>query len=174
MHKRHIRAALAAFLILILGGCSSSQIVTNLEIALDAIQAGLPILGGVSGVPAEVVSTAEDYLSAANAALGQASTILAGGGTDAEKTAQILAAFASIAQPAIPAQYGAIAQLVSLVAGDIFKFLAGLPSSTASTAVAHDAATRTTKWSDKDIAGLAHAQSVATSNKLALAKLRGK
>ena len=97
-HAHHIAAVL--IILTLLSACTSSQIVTNLEIALDAISAGLPILGTVSGVPADVVTSAETYLTAANSALGQASTILAGGGTAAEKSALIIAAFAGIADRA--------------------------------------------------------------------------
>jgi hypothetical protein len=170
-HAHHIAAVL--IILILLSSCTSSQIVSNLEIALDAISAGLPILATVSSVPADVVTSAETYLTAANSALGQASTILAGGGTDAEKSALIIAAFAGIAAPAIPAQYQAIAQLVSVVAADVAKFLAGLPSAQGA-ANAAKYGDPTTKWSDRDRARLAHALSVANANSVALAKLRGK
>jgi len=175
-------AVIAAILIIMLVACTSTQIVTDLEVALDAIQVGLPILGTVSGVPADVLTAAQTYVAAANSALGQASTILTGPGTDAEKTALIFAAFAGIAAPNIPAQYQAIAQLVSVVAADVAKFLASLPpASTAGIAatrtVGNSAAVMghtTHRWSPTDQAKLAHALSVANANSAALAKLRGK
>lgn len=163
---------IAAVLIVCLICCTPSQILPNLEIALDAISVGLPVLAGVSGVPADVVAMAEAYLAAANSALGQASTILAGPGTDAEKAAQILAALASVAQPAVPAQYAAIAQLVNLVATDLAKFIASLPAPAAATPSVIGKTVHV--LSDKDRARLAHATSVYNANAAALAKLRGK
>jgi len=174
MHSyRTPSAILALILILCLASCTSSQTVTDLEVALDAISVGLPILGTVSGVPANVITAAEAYLAAANDALGQASAILVGPGTDAQKSALIIAAFASVAQPVIPPQYAAIGQLVNLVATDIAKLIAGLPSPNGIRAqtVLGDP---THKWSSGDLSRIAHAKSVASSNATALAKLRGK
>src|ERR1700734_2400403 len=167
-------ALVAAILIICLVGCTSTQIVDSLQVALDAISVALPVLGTVSSVPPDLLASVETYLTAANSALGQASTILTGGGTDAEKTALIVAAFASIAVPAIPAQYAPIAQIVSAVAADVAQFLASLPSSTSAGIAAtktwgNSAAVMghtTHKWSVKDLAKLAHAKATANANSM--------
>lgn len=159
-----LRAALAVIVILALVGCSTGTVITNLQTALDAISAVIPILGTITGVPVDDVSAAETYVQAANQALGQASTILAGSGTDASKAAQIAAAFAGIAAPVVPAQYANIVALVQTVAGDVAQFLASVPAT--STAAANAIATggHTTKWSDADRARLARATVTANAN----------
>jgi hypothetical protein len=159
-------------LILILSGCSTSQVLSNLQIALDAVSVALPILAGLTGVPAPVVAAVESYVQATNTALGQASTILAGAGTDAQKAAQIAAAFAAIAVPVVPAQYAVLVQLVATLAADVAQFLAGVPAATA--AVAHASGATMTKWSTRDREVLAHCTAVANSNAIALAKIAGK
>ena len=158
--------AFAMALMLILLACTTSQVIANLQIALDAISAGLPILAGITGVPAGTVAAVETYITATNQALGQASTILAGSGTDAEKAAQIAAAFANIAKPIVPSQYAAIAALVATVAGDVAQFLASVPASAPVAVVASKTATpgKTTSWSSHDKEMLAKCTSTANAN----------
>lgn len=172
-------AALLLATLLILSGCSTSQVINNLQTALDAISAGLPILAGITGVPPATVTQVETYLTATNQALGQASTILAGSGTDAQKAAQIAAAFAGIAAPVIPSQYAAIASLIGTVAQDVAAFLASVPGAAAPAAggVAHSSALasgQTTKWTQHDYTVLARCTSVANSNALKLQQMKGR
>ena len=171
-HRNPMAFGLA--LLLLLSACSTSQVITNLQIALDAITVGLPILAGITGVPASTVTAVESYISATNAALGQASTILAGSGTDAEKAAQIAAAFANIAKPIVPSQYAAIAALVATVAGDVAQFLASVPASAPVAVVASKTATpgKTTSWSSHDKEMLAKCTSTANANGVKLQGLR--
>jgi hypothetical protein len=175
-YSRKPLAFTLAFL-LILSACSTSQTITNLQIALDAISAGLPILSGLTGVPPATVTQVETYLTATNQALGQASTILAGPGTDAQKAAQITAAFASIAQPVVPAQYAAIVALVATVAGDVANFLGSVPGSTSSMQLAARSASasgHTTTWSKTDYEALAHCTSTYNMNAMKLQQLKGR
>lgn len=155
--------------LLILSACSTSQVIANLQIALDAVAAGLPILSGLTNVPPEVVAQVETYVGATNQALGQASTILAGTGTDAQKAAQIAAAFAGIAAPIVPPQYAAIANLVKTVAQDVAAFLASVPGNTA--ASARVAMGQTTRWSSHDYEMLAKCTAEANSNAIRLQAL---
>lgn len=166
--------ALVMILILALAGCTTSTIVTDLQVALDAISAALPILGSLTGVPANVVTAATSYVSAANTALGQSSTILDGPGTDAEKAAAIAAAFAGIAVPVVPVQYAAIAQLIQTVAADVAAFLATVPAGSPAQMKLAAKSAHVTKWSIDDRLRLAHAHAVANDNEKRLEKLRVK
>ena len=159
----YARVSLATLLILVLAltGCGSA--VNDLQVALDAITTAFPLIAGLTGVPAATTAEVVNYLDAANNALDQASTILAGPGTDAQKTAQIVAAFAAVVAPVVPSQYSALASLVQAIAGDVAKFLAGLPATTS---------TGTTTLSQVDRNKLAHASTVAGSNRVALRKLK--
>jgi hypothetical protein len=156
-----VKTAIAAFLILAcLIGCGQTTIIQNLQITLDAITAAFPIIAGLTTLPPATVTDVENYLDATNSALAQATTILAGPGTDAQKAAQITAAFAAIAQPVVPAQYASIVTLIGTVAKDVATFLASLPAVTTTT---------TTTLSTANRAALSHASVSATYNKIALA-----
>jgi len=104
---------------LCLTGCAVSP-VTTLELAVGAIEIALPL---IPGVPTDVATAVESYLSATSAAITQASTILAGTGSDAQKAAAITAAFAGIAEPLVPAQYQSLATAVQKVAQYVAQFL---------------------------------------------------
>ena len=173
MNKRRSYAAIAALLILSLVGCTPSQVVSDLQIALDAITVALPVLGTLTGVPADVVTAVISYSAATNQALGQAATILDGPGTDAEKAAAIAAAFAGIATPLVPAQYTALATLVGTIAGDVAVFLASVPA--LGTQMAREAAAKSphaTKWSMDERIKLSRAHNVASDNAAKLAKIK--
>jgi hypothetical protein len=167
-------AALAAILILCLVACTTSQVITNLQIALDAVTAALPILASVTGVPAGTVMQVETYVTATNAALGEASTILAGSGTTAEKAAQIAAAFATIAAPVVPAQFDSLAALVATLAGDVAAFLASVPGTPAAATVAHTPHATTLILSSQDKDALAHCVATANANAAKLLSMKTK
>jgi hypothetical protein len=170
--SRHY-AAIAALLILSLVGCTTSQVVSDLQIALDAITVALPILGTLTGVPADVSTAVTNYATAANQALGQAATILDGPGTDAEKAAAIAAAFAGIAAPVVPAQYAALAQLVGTIAAEVAAFLGSVPGlGTAQERASAAKSPHTTKWSLDERIKLSRAHSVAQDNAAKLAKIK--
>ena len=174
-HTHRAPLAVLMAVIMILTGCSTATVITDLELALDAISAALPVLLPLVDVPADapVAAAVQTYLTAANSALGQASTILAGTGTDASKAAAILAAFAGIAAPVVPAQYGTLAAQVATVAQDIAAFLAFVPGTGVAGALRATAG-GTHKWSAGERLKLAHARSAATSNGEKLAKMRVK
>ena len=166
---RSFAACVAILLCITLAACSTATVITDLQVALDAISVALPILGSLTGVPPDVSNAVASYVTAANSALGQASTILVGSGTDAEKAAQIAAAFAGIAAPVVPSQYAELAQLVATVAKDVAAFLASVPGGPQLLTAAK--APHTTKWSSLELVRLANLRSVATDNAAKLAKL---
>src|ERR1035438_4173487 len=86
--KTKTSIALLLTVLLFASGCTSSQIIADIQIGLDAITALLPILGTL-GVPAAIQSDVATYAAATNTAFGKAATILAGPGTDPEKAALI-------------------------------------------------------------------------------------
>jgi hypothetical protein len=158
-----MKIALVAFLIVCLMGCGQTTVIQNLQITLDAITAAFPIIAGLTTIPPATVTDVETYLDATNTALAQASTILAGPGTDAQKAAQIAAAFAAIAQPVVPAQYASIVTLIGTVAKDVATFLASLPAVTT---------TSTTTLTANNRVALLHASVSAAGNKSALWGMR--
>lgn len=123
-------ALVVAILLCTLTGCGVSP-VTTLELAVGAAEVALPL---IPGVPADVAAAVESYLSATSSAITQASTILAGPGTDAQKAAAITAAFAGIAVPVVPAQYQALATAVAKVAQYVEQFLVASGSAVSTTA----------------------------------------
>jgi hypothetical protein len=160
-----IKTAVAVLLVLCLVGCGESTVIQNLQMSLDAIATAFPIIAALTGVPANVTVDVEAYLDATNTALGQASTILAGPGTDAQKTAQIVAAFAAVAKPVVPVQYASLVTLIGVVAADVAQFLASLPPSSA---------TGTTSLSTANRAKLATSQVSVTDNRAAIKRLRAR
>ena len=169
--SRNLAALVAILLCITLAGCSTATVITDLQVALDAVSVALPILSSLTGVPPDVANAVTSYVTAANSALGQSSTILSGPGTDAEKAAAIASAFAGIAVPIVPPQYAALASLVQTLAKDVAAFLASVPSSASVAKLAAAKAPHTTTWSSSERDKLAHATSTANSNAAALAKL---
>lgn len=127
MTKRNGFFSVLLVLCLLCSGCAPSTLIGSLHLAIDTIAAALPVIGGIIGVPRETVAKVETYLNDTNTALSTAADIIAGPGTSAEKAAKIAAAFAAIAVPEVPPQYGALAQLVADVAGRVASFLENLP-----------------------------------------------
>jgi hypothetical protein len=129
MKTRTISAALAAILILCLAGCAASPI-DILGLAVGALEIALPLIGPAAGVDAATVTAVEGYLSATSQAITQAGDILAGTGSDAQKTTAIISAFAGIAAPVVPAKYSALVTAVGQVAQYVAQFLTSLPAAT--------------------------------------------
>ena len=126
-HLRSQRSALSILLVLILclAGCSSNDVINNLDLAVEAVTAAFPLVAATAGLPPAVATQVEGYLSLSATAISKAADILAGPGTDAQKAALITGAFAGIATPAVPAQYQGVATAVQAVANLVAKFLAG-------------------------------------------------
>ena len=69
----------------------------------------------------------ESYLAAVSTAISKATDILAGPGTPAAKSAQIVAAFAGIAAPVVPAKYQSLVNAIQQVAQYVAQFIGSLP-----------------------------------------------
>lgn len=158
-HRAPLALTLAA--LLILSACGASQVITDLELAVDAAAVALPLIGPSAGLPPALQAQIQGYLTATSMACGQAADILAGPGTDAAKGAEIAAVFAGIAVPAVPAQYQGIASAVQQVAVLVAKFLGGLPVASTQPLAVRAPGSRpavpgnVTKLSDSDRAKLA-------------------
>ena len=164
MRRGQLTAGLAVMLVFaMLVACTASQIVADLQIGLQAITALFPLIAGAADAPASVTDSVVAYATAANSAFGQADTILLGNGTNAAKTAQIVALFAGVEAPVVPTQYSALAAQVAAIATDVAKFIAALPAATPAAARAQPSST-TTQLSASDQQKLVAAQKVAASN----------
>ena len=130
--RTFLEAAGVAAPSLALVGCSTSPL-EYLQLAVGAAEIVLPLVAPSAGIDPATVAAVDNYLNAASEAITQASDILAGTGTDAQKATQILAAFAGIAAPIVPPQYAALASAVQLVAQYIAQFLASLPTTSTAT-----------------------------------------
>lgn len=136
-HQRsanRISLASVAIVALALISCSSSQIIATLEDVVTAAEIAVTVIGAATGLPANTSAQIVTYLQAVSTATGQASVILAGAGTSAEKAARIVAAFARIAALNLPA--GTPAQIVAVVRGvgqAVATFLLNFPSNAAPT-----------------------------------------
>ena len=86
-----MKIAIALCLIVCLMGCGQATVIQNLQLTLDAVTAAFPIIVGLTTMSPSTATDVENYLDATNTALGQASTILAGTGTDAQKAALVAA-----------------------------------------------------------------------------------
>jgi hypothetical protein len=163
-------------------GCPGDAIIADLQAGLDLIAGFLPQLGSLVGLPADLASLVQDYAASVNTALGNASTILLGGGTDAEKAALILASLAGIAAPLIPPPFSVAVGIVAGLAAAVAKFLASLPAPTSAgiatpATLGNSAAAlghTTHVWSGRQQTRLQTAHATANSNATALAKIRGK
>lgn len=156
------RLILLPLLFLGLAGCTSSEVITDLQLAVDAVSVALPLIAPAAGLPATLVAAIDTYLGATSQAISQASTILAGADTDAQKAVAIAAAFAGIAAPLVcpdqapgapPCKWAGLAAAIQAVAADVAKFLATEPvaASLAKTA----SPSHVTTWSASQQAQLA-------------------
>ena len=178
MHNASMRinckygSAVTLAAILVLFGCSSSQIVSNLQLVVDGVSAALPAIASATGLPASTVASVETYLSQVNTAAESAATILASTATAQQKAAQIAAAFAGIVQPDLPPSAQAIAGLVQTIVQDISKFLisvgAPLPGAMSPASVPSNA-----KLSAADLSKLTTIHSKIAENGVKLARMKG-
>jgi hypothetical protein len=162
------KPVLASVLILALlaSACTSSQIVTTLDAVVSAAEIAIPIIGTAAGLPPAISNLIVTYLAEVSTATGQAATILAGPGTSAQKTAQIIAAFAQVASgltlpPGTPAQ---VVTVVNAVVQAVLQFLSNFPVSPAMVAAP------VIKLNASDVKKLAGLKTRSDAN---LAKLQG-
>ena len=121
-------------LCLILSGCSTTAI-DILNLAVGALEVALPLIGPAAGIDPGTLAAVSGYLGGVSQAITEASSILAGTGTDAQKAAAIAAAFAGIAKPLVPPQYSALAAAVEQVAQYVAQFLTKAAAGSASPAI---------------------------------------
>lgn len=120
--------------ILFLTACTPSTLISTLEAVVSAAEIALPVIGAAAGLPPQVSVGIVQYLQTVDGAIVQASTILAGPGTSAQKSAQIVQAFASIAAGCNcipPGTPSVIVNVVNAVAQAVGRFLANFPQRTA-------------------------------------------
>ncbi len=165
-HKRSVGAVLV--LAIFLQACQPSTLISSLEAVVTAAEIAIPVIGAAAGLPPATVAGIVTYLQLVDQATVQASNILAGPGTSAQKAAQILAAFASIASGCncIPAGTPAVVvAVVEAVIQAVAKFLGNF-NPKALTAADQP----TIKISGRDRAALAKIRTRAEQN---LSKLQG-
>ncbi len=152
-------------LALVTTGCQPSTVIATLEGVVSAAEIAIPVIGAATGLNPATSAKIVTYLQEVNIATAQASTILAGTGTSAQKAAQIAKAFAAIAAGCncIPAGTPQeVVTVVNAVAQAVLQFLTNFPATPAPPpAVKVTAANRT---------ALANIRTRAESN---AAKLKG-
>lgn len=84
-------------LVLFSAACQPSTVVSTLEAAISAAEIAVPVIGAATHLNPATSAAIVTYLQEVNIATEQAATILAGTGTTAQKSAQIIQAFAKIA-----------------------------------------------------------------------------
>lgn len=126
-------ALLVVVLALLLVACSSSTLITSLQLVEDAVTVAIPVLQA-AGVDPAALAQAQTYLTAVETATTQATTELASTDTAAVKAAKIASYFAAAVAPDIG--NAQVAAVVRAVAAAVQSFLALLNPGQAA-AVAH-------------------------------------
>jgi hypothetical protein len=119
-------AALVTGSAALLSSCQPSTLVQSLEGVITAAEVALPVIGAAAGLPPGVLVAIVAYLRLVSAAAAQASTILAGPGSSAEKSAQIVAAFGNLAAGCncLPAGVpSAVLSVINAVVASVVSFL---------------------------------------------------
>jgi len=96
--RTFILSGSAAIADLFLAGCSPGPLIGSLEAVVIAAEAAIPIIAAAAGLPPQTTTLIVGFLELVLKAADQATTILAGPGTTAEKSAAIIAAFSNLAQ----------------------------------------------------------------------------
>jgi hypothetical protein len=78
-------------------GCQQSTVISALEAAVSAAEIAIPVIGAATHLNPQTSAAIVLYLEQVNIATAQASTILAGTGTTAQKSVEIVQAFAKVA-----------------------------------------------------------------------------
>ena len=87
---KHAVCLSLAVLLLLMAGCNSNQVITSLELAIDAVSATLPLIGPSAGLPPDLQADIQRYLGATSDAVDQAAVILNGPGTDATNMSHLV------------------------------------------------------------------------------------
>jgi len=126
MWTRRLTALVAIAVCLSMVGCTQSQIINDIDIALNAAQVAIPIVAGAAGLPAAQVAAILTWIEAAVKALGSVSNRLSAGGSTAEVAAGITADLAGVVAsvPDLQGVPASIASVVQTLATDVQKVLA--------------------------------------------------
>jgi hypothetical protein len=148
----------------LLVACSSSSLVTSLQLVTDAVTVAIPVLQA-AGVDPAALALAETYLTAVSTATQEAAVELATSDPPAVKAAKIAEDFANVIAPNIG--NAKVAEILKAVAAAVQEFLVLLNHGTAQLK-AMPAATYSVKPSFADRRKLGSIRSQAQKNLLAL------
>ena len=125
MWNRRLAVVLVIGVCLAMVGCTQSQVISDMDIALSAAQVAIPIVAGAAGLSAAQTAQILTWIQAAVKALGSVSNRLSVGGTTAEISAGITADLASVvaAAPYLQGLPASIATVVGALAGDLQNVL---------------------------------------------------
>lgn len=118
-------------LALVTVGCQTSTVISTLEGVVAAAEIAIPVIGAATGLSAATSAKIVTYLQEVNIATAQASTILAGAGTSAQKAAEIAKAFSAVAMGCQCVPAGTPQEVVSVVnavAQAVLQFLTNFPA----------------------------------------------
>jgi hypothetical protein len=122
--RSNIKAFFVLALLVTLTGCTQSQIVGDLELVVTGMEAVFPAVASAAGLSPAVTQQVAMYLQAVGGATSKASDILAGAGTAQQKASEIVALFAGVAVPVLPAGTAkTVVSAIQLVATAVAKFL---------------------------------------------------
>lgn len=126
VHRSRVGIVLLVCAGIVLNGCQPSTVISTLEAVVSSAEIALPVIGAAVGLSPQVSAQIVQYLQAVDAAVIQASGILSGPGTSADKATRIAQAFVSVAQGCncVPAGTPtAVVQVVDAVVKAIARFL---------------------------------------------------
>ncbi len=121
-----VRCAIAIAVCLCMIACTQAQVINDIDIALNAAQAAIPIVAGAAGLPAAQIAEILTWIQAALRALGSVSNRLSAGGTAAQVSAGITADLARVvaSEPNLQGLPSSVAAVVGALAADVQNVLA--------------------------------------------------
>jgi hypothetical protein len=102
--------------------CNTSTLVSNLNAIIAGVDAALPIVQAVGGMPSETQELATEYLTAVSTATSQAATIIQSTDSGVLKATALMALFAKVVLPIIPNTPPALAVDLNDIAAAITAF----------------------------------------------------
>jgi hypothetical protein len=126
MWTRRLAVVIVIAVCLCMIGCTQSQVINDIDIALSAAQVAIPIVAGAAGLTAAQAAEILTWIQAAVKALGSVSDRLSAGGTTAEVSAGITADLAGVVAsvPDLQGLPSSIASVVQALATDVQNVLA--------------------------------------------------
>ena len=126
MWTRKLAVVIVIAVCLCMIGCTQSQIINDIDIALSAAQVAIPIVAGAAGLPAAQMAEILTWVQAAVKALGSVSNRLAVGGSTGVVAAGITADLAGVVAsvPDLQGVPASIASVVQALATDVQNVLA--------------------------------------------------